>query len=194
MLKIMLFVSLLLFVMIQQMSAQGIIIEPTALFTKQHNEMWLTTNTNGNYITSYTEENKNYVFSGVGVYYSFLFELSRDVNLELRPGVFISNKVYSAFPVGVYLRYYFSEKYFISTGIITELHSAGGHSFRPVQWPFSGSLSLGREILEKLYIILSYSKTFNEDYGSESTAFTNPTKSIRYSLNSSLKIGVQLTF
>lgn len=194
MLKIMLFVSLLLFVMIQQMSAQGIIIEPTALFTKQHNEMWLTTNTNGNYITSYTEENKNYVFSGVGVYYSFLFELSRDVNLELRPGVFISNKVYSAFPVGVYLRYYFSEAYFVSSGIITELHSAGGHSFRPVQWPFSGSLSLGREILEKLYIILSYSKTFNEDYGSESTAFTNPTKSIRYSLKSSLKIGVQLTF
>lgn len=194
-LKILFFVfCFFLYYEIIPQSFQGsIIIESAAMINKKHQDNFFYMESNGIINTEFSSEEKRLILSGYGVYYSAKLSVGKQIQLEIRPGYFFSEKIFEGVQTGIYLRYLFPKGYYGIFGFTTELHSGGGgNSYNPTQHTFTTGLSIGKMINSKFSALLSVNKTLTEYAGSNRTNFSNPNWVLYQYLYWIIKIGVEL--
>lgn len=175
-------------------SFQGsIIIESATMITKKQQEYFFYLESNGIITSEFTSEEKRLILSGYGVYYSAKWSVGKQLQLEIRPGYFFSEKIFEGIHAGIYLRYLFPKGYYGIFGFTTELHSGGGgNSYNPTQHTFTTGLSIGKMINNKFSALLSVNKTLTEYAGSNRNNFSNPNWVLHQYLYWIIKIGVEL--
>lgn len=171
----------------------SIIVESAALITKKNQENFFYLESNGIINTEFSSEEKRLILSGYGVYYSAKWSVGKQIQLEVRPGYFFSEKIFEGLQTGIYIRYLFPKGYYGIFGFTTELHSGGGgNSYNPTQHTLTTGLSIGKMINSKFSALLSVNKTLTEYAGSDRTNFSNPNWVLYQYLYWIIKIGVEL--
>jgi hypothetical protein len=144
----------------------SVIIEGSSLFAETNAELVRFVKINNQYIPESSFKIQKQTYYGFGVYYSGKWNIGKSFYLEIRPGIFSSNKMFSGAQFGFFIQKRFEVDYFMSAGALTELHlSDGGKSYDPTTLNGTYGLSFGRNILDNIALMLTIHKSANRNYG-----------------------------
>lgn len=141
-----------------------------------------------------TNGDQKILIMGFEISYNAKLSLSEKIQFELRPAILISNEIFWALYGGAFLRYNVDDDWFIVSGFLSELHTGGGNSYNPFDFPLYGSLQLRKRIFTKIKILIGVNKTLGNYYVIKSTTFSNPSKMSLYSSIVQIKAGIEVAF
>lgn len=190
-----LIVIFLVLLTVEVLSAQtfsgGILVEYSSLFEKKNTAKTLFVIGGSGVEAHKSNVEERQTHSGVGLFYCLKSDIGCGFNLELRPGILLIEEPFFAPQIGLHLRYYANEGFYLGTGLTLEIYGSRETDYEPPKLPLSGSVSIGKEILKKLWLVFSATKTVDENYGSENTKYSNPQVVISHHLIGSIKLGFE---